>query len=106
MTVEPGGEFVTDDAEGGAALRQSTKTYAYHGSIFTSERELVVRFLDDLRAAESFGSEVLALWAAATRDAVVNEGLQTICGRERSHGELLARRLEEIGGVPTAELMM
>jgi len=104
VAVEPGGEFVTGDAGGDAAPRQSAKTYTYHGSIFSSERALVVRFLDDLRAAESFGAEVLALWAAATSDAVVSEGLRTVCSRERSHGELLAGRLQEIGGVPTAEL--
>jgi len=71
---------------------------------FPGERELVVRFLDDLRAAESFGGEVLALWADAARDPRVRGGLRMICARERSHGELLARRLEELGSAPAAEL--
>jgi hypothetical protein len=81
-----------------------TPRYLYNGETFETEQELVVRFLDDLRAAEDFGAEVLALWARVAREPSVRGGLQTICARERSHAELLARRLETLGGPRTADL--
>jgi hypothetical protein len=81
-----------------------TPPYLYNGETFETEHELVVRFLDDLRAAEGFGAEVLALWAGVAREPSVRGGLQTICARERAHAELLARRLETLGGSCTADL--
>jgi len=93
-----------DNVELGQTASPSGKIYRYHGATFASERQLIARFLDDLRAAESFGAEVVARWAAVTRDPLVRGGLRTVCARERSHGELLARRLEEIGGACTEEL--
>lgn len=81
-----------------------TPQYSYNGETFETERALVLRFLDDFRAAERFGSEVLALWVGVAQDPVVRGGLHTICGRERSHAALLAQRLEALGGSCTAEL--
>jgi hypothetical protein len=81
-----------------------TSRYLYNGETFETERELVVRFLDDLRAAEGFGAEVLALWGRVAREPSIRGGLQKICSRERSHAELLAQRLEALGGTCTADL--
>jgi hypothetical protein len=92
------GELGVYDPEGGA------KEYRYDGTTFASERQFVARFLDDLRAAESFGAEVVALWAAVASDPEVRGGLRAIYARERSHGEILARRIEELGGTCAAEL--
>jgi hypothetical protein len=83
---------------------EAVRTYAYGGATFASEREMLVRFLDDFRAAERFGAVVLELWARVASDPVVRGGLRTICAREQSHAELLERRLRELGGECRAEL--
>jgi hypothetical protein len=90
--------------DAGPSASQSTRTYSYNGGEFTSERALILRFLDDFRAAESFGACVLALWADVARHPMLRGGLRTICARERSHGELLQQRLQQLGGECTAEL--
>jgi len=92
------------EQQGRTLVSAVTSEYSYNGEIFETERALVVRFLDDFRAAERFGSEVLVLWVGVTQDPVVRGGLHTICGRERSHAALLAQRLEALGGACTAEL--
>lgn len=61
------------------------------------EREWVVRFLDDLRAAEAAGAEVLDAWIAVCPLDGLRGGLRTIAEREAGHAELLAERLAEIG---------
>ena len=98
------GELGAYNPEECQAAEQSSKGYRYDGTTFASERRFVARFLDDLRAAESFGAEVVALWADVARDPEVRGGLRAICARERSHGEMLARRIEELGGTCAAEI--
>lgn len=80
------------------------KAYTYGGDTFATEHEMVVRFLDDFRAAESFGATVLGLWADVARDPVIRGGLRTICAREQRHANLLADRLRELGAECRAEL--
>jgi hypothetical protein len=69
-----------------------------------AEREWVVRFLDDLRAAESAAAEVLAAWIAVCRLDGLRGGLRAIAEREAAHAELLADRLREIGAPCAAVL--
>lgn len=78
--------------------------YLYGGESFDSERAMLVRFLDDFRAAEQFGSEVLALWVGVTKDPALRGGLHVISAREGAHAALLARRLEALGAACTADL--
>lgn len=104
MTYDKDGEHAVEDLKGHAAAPQSEMRYRYDGTTFGNERQLVARFLDDLRAAETFGAEVVALWVDVAHDPEVRGGLRAICARERSHGEMLARRLEELGGTCAAEL--
>ncbi len=80
------------------------RAYTYGGDTFRAEREMVVRFLDDFRAAESFGATVLGLWADVARDPVVRGGLRTLCAREQRHANLLADRLRQLGAECRAEL--
>jgi hypothetical protein len=61
------------------------------------ERGWVVRFLDDLRAAESAAAEVLGAWIAVCRLDGLRGALRAIAEREAAHAELLAERLREIG---------
>jgi hypothetical protein len=82
----------------------TSTVYEYAGEAFASEREMLVRFLDDFRAAEVAGAAVLAVWGAIAQDPVVRGGLRAIAHRERRHGDLLAERLREIGGECRAAL--
>lgn len=65
---------------------------------------IVTRFLDDLRAAEAAGAEVLNAWVAVCRLDGLRGGLRTIGEREAGHAELLAERLRELAAPCTAEV--
>ena len=64
--------------------------------------EAVLRFLDDLRAAETAGAEVLAAWIAVCGLDGLRGGLRAIGEREAAHAELLEERVHELGGTCTA----
>lgn len=80
------------------------RTYRLGTRTFATERELVVHFLDEFRAAETFGGETFARWSATTGDPVLRGGLRVIAEREASHGRLLAGRLAELGARTEAVL--
>ena len=65
-------------------------------------RAPVVRFLDDLRAAESAAVEVFEAWIGACLLHGLRGALRTIAAREATHVELLEARLVELGAEPTA----
>ena len=67
-------------------------------------RDHVVRFLDDLRAAEAASAEVLGAWIAVCAHDELRGGLRVIAERESAHAELLAERLRELGSRCTATL--
>lgn len=107
--LRPGGSYTQAidngaDEPARAPVAGRARTFVYRGAVLASERELLIRFLDDFRAAESFGATVLGLWADVATHPVVRGGLRTICAREARHGELLAERLQELGGECRAEL--
>lgn len=64
----------------------------------------VVRFLDDLRAAEDAAAEVFEAWVGACQLAGLRGALRTIAAREATHAELLDARLAELGVAPTATI--
>jgi hypothetical protein len=64
----------------------------------------VLRFLDDFRAAEAAAAEVLAAWIGVCPLDGLRGGLCTIAGRERTHADLLAERLWELGAPCAAAL--
>jgi hypothetical protein len=71
---------------------------------YATERAMLVRFLDDFRAAETFGGVVLSSWVDVARDRELRGGLRVVCEREAMHGRLLGARLAEIGGRPEKTL--
>ncbi len=80
------------------------RVYRLRDQALTNERELVVRFLDEFRAAEALGSESFSLWCAATPDPVLRGTLRVLAEREASHARILAARLAELGVRPEATL--
>jgi len=94
----------------GAAPSRSTeperpaKTYRVRERTFHSERSMLLHFLDEFRAGETFGGEVFAAWCAVSTDPRVRGGLEVVREREAMHGRLLGKRLGEIGGEPRASL--
>jgi hypothetical protein len=65
---------------------------------------LIARFLDDLRAAEAVGAEVVGAWLAVCTQDGLRGGLRVIGEREAGHAELLAGRLRELSLPCTAEV--
>ena len=80
------------------------RTYQVREKTFTSEREMLVHFLDEFRAGEAFGGVVFSLWTDVAKDPAIRGGLRAVCEREAMHGRVLAARLTEIGAQPTASL--
>jgi len=81
-----------------AAAPAPAKVYRLRKRTFSSERDLLVRFLDEFRAGETFGGETFGLWCRTTSDATLRGGLRVVAEREASHGRQLEARLAEIGG--------
>ena len=69
-----------------------------------SDRGAILRFLDDLRAAEAAAAEVLAAWVGVCGLEGLRGGLRAIAEREAAHAELLEERLRELGVPCTAEV--
>lgn len=80
------------------------RTWTSQGNVFHSERELVLHFLDELRAGEAFGGTIFDLWQRVAKHAALRGVLRAISAREAMHGEILAARLRELGGDERASL--
>lgn len=74
------------------------------GNDGSAASDTVVRFLDDLRAAEGAAAEVFEAWVGACQLAGLRGALRTIAAREATHAELLAARLAELGVAATAAI--
>lgn len=88
----------------GAAPEAPAKVYAVRDRKFATEREMVLHFVDEFRAGETFGGEVFALWYAVSPDPRVRGGLQVVREREAMHGKLLGARIVALGGKCQASL--
>jgi hypothetical protein len=88
----------------GAAPPAPARVYRVRDRTFPTEREMVLHFLDEFRAGETFGGEVFALWYAVSPDPRVRGGLQVVREREAMHGKLLAARIVALGGTCQASL--
>jgi hypothetical protein len=88
----------------GRAAAEPARTYRVRDRSFATEREMILHFLDQFRAGETFGGEVFALWYAVSQDPAVRGGLQVVREREAMHGKLLAARIAALGGKCEASL--
>lgn len=87
-----------------AAPPPPAKTYHVRDKTFSSERDMLVHFVDQFRAGEAFGGVVFSLWTNVAQDPAIRGGVRAVCEREAMHGRVLAARLSEIGAQPTATL--
>jgi len=83
---------------------EPAKTYRVRERSFATERDMILHFLDEFRAGETFGGEVFALWYSVCRDPRIRGGLQVVREREAMHGRLLAARIATLGGRSQAAL--
>jgi len=99
-------EQLADIAGEDSAPRRSApaRTYRVRDKTFTSERAMLLHFLDEFRAGETFGGEVFAAWHDVAADACVRGGLAVVREREAMHGRILGERLAQLGGSPRAAL--
>jgi hypothetical protein len=81
-----------------------SRIYRLRDRTYASERAMLVDFLDEFRAAETFGGVVLSLWTEVAKDVEIRGGLRVVCEREAMHGRALAKRLTELGGRPQKSL--
>jgi len=82
----------------------AAKTYCVRERTFSTERDMLLHFLDEFRAGETFGGEVFALWYSVAADPCVRGGIQVVREREAMHGRLLAARIAALGGQCRAAL--
>jgi hypothetical protein len=93
-------EIAGNGGSNGRSPARVAEAHRYHigKRSYATERAMLLRFLDDFRAAETFGSVVLSSWLDVARDRELRGGLRVVCEREAMHGRLLGARLAEIGG--------
>ena len=90
--------------EGSIPPPAPARTYRVRDKTFSSERDMLVYFLDEFRAGEAFGGVIFSLWIEVAKDPVIRGGLRAVCEREAMHGRLLAARLSELGAEPSASV--
>lgn len=82
----------------------SAASYVYKSREFASEEAMVQYFLDDYRCVEDFAAQYLGAWQRIATTAELRGGLRTVSGRERLHADILAARLQELGGTPQCSI--
>jgi len=88
----------------GASPTAPGKDYRVRERTFATEREMLLHFLDEFRAGETFGGEVFGLWSAVAVDPCVRGGIEVVREREAMHGRLLGARITALGGQCRASL--
>jgi len=71
-------------------------TYICQGKTYHNERDMVVALLDNFRAGEAFGAELLQAWVSVCQLPALRGGLRTVVEREAWHARVLAQRLREL----------
>ncbi len=88
----------------GGELMAEPKTYICQGKTYHNERDMVVALLDNFRAGEAFGAELLQAWVTVCQLPALRGGLRTVAEREAWHARVLAQRLQELDSPCQAQL--
>ncbi len=80
------------------------RTYTCHGKCYDNERDMLIALLDNFRAGEAFGAELLQAWVRVCQLPSLRGGLRTVVERESWHARVLAQRLQELGSPGEAQI--
>lgn len=80
------------------------KTYTCRGQSFDNERDMLIALVDNFRAGEALGAELLQAWVTVCQLPAVRGGLRTVVEREGWHARVLAQRLQELGSPCQAQI--
>src|ERR1700752_2434979 len=72
------------------------------GKRYSSEKEAVVAFIDELRANEDCASLAFPKWGSTCKTDCLRSGLLMIAEREGYHARIFDQRLKELGAQPRA----
>jgi len=67
-----------------------------------SERDAVIKFIDEVRANEACAGLAFTKWVATCKTDCIRSGLAMIAERESYHARIFERRLRELGAEPRA----
>jgi len=84
--------------ENGAHAGNGAGAFTAFGKTYASEREAVVKFLENVSAAETNGGDTVRAWLDVCTTDCIRGGLKMIAERESYHGRAFATRLAELGG--------
>ena len=74
------------------------------GRTYASEREAVMRFLENVSAAETNGGEAIRKWLEVCTTDCIRGGLQMVAEREAYHVRVMEARLRDLGVQPSASV--
>lgn len=80
------------------------RTYTCRGQSFDNERDMLLALVDNFRAGEAFGAELLQAWVTVCQLPALRGGLRTVVEREVWHARVLAQRLQELGSPCQAQI--
>jgi len=97
----------TFEAEVAALENSSPVTNGHRGFVafgksFASEKEAILEFLDNARAAEANGADAFNGWVKSCKTECIYTGIQMIAEREAYHSRIFAKRLADLGGTQRA----
>jgi hypothetical protein len=69
----------------------------------SSEREEIIKFIDQIRANEACSGQAFAKWLQACKSDCIGGGLAMVAERESYHARVFERRLRELGAEPRAK---
>ena len=88
--------------ENGSAGTNGHRGFVAFGKTYGSEKEAVLAFLDQARAAEANGAEAFNGWVKTCKTECIYTGIQMIAEREAYHSRIFAKRLADLGGMQHA----
>ena len=88
-------ELESMTAANGHRFSANAKNYA-------SERDAIIKFIDQIRANENCSGQAFAKWAGTCETDSIRSGLAMIAERESYHARVFERRLRDLGANPRA----
>jgi len=84
--------------ENGSHPQNGAGSFKAFGRSYGSERDAVVKFLENVAPAETNGGDAIRAWLGVCKTECIRGGLNMVAERESYHGRAFERRLSELGG--------